>query len=526
MTYTSGEHIFPALHGFLLARRFVGLTNIRAETLPPHSGEWPTFHGHTEMNTTHARTARCFLLILSILCAGTSPPPRAAARARARGPAVGGGARFRLRQRKSPPKITDPQAPKIDAQTKTIGPFGVREDEGEARREFALSSPCGPHLFRLSSSSEKFFRFEQSANNVELSNIPRTLTIIIAPAAVSEGLFTTRDFDVRVTIECLDCANDTSCTQTRSVLLARVIVYKRKPHPSPSPQHDPNSPRASGQGSDAEAEELSKTGPQFADTFDLNDFKFKALLNNGWWLDFVYTLTQPGTVTVTVFVDGLPVLVQDFRMNAGWHEELIRLPNPSGNLGVATYSIKAVTDEPPAAEVIPFTVLSMAAGELASASALGDRLDFPPTDAAPLRGAHLTNAVYGFDAAPHASGAAPRGINVPLGLERVTFAPRDIRLLQGRPSAKATYSFRATRTFSGGARADIRLTEGGTSTLVGGDLYEGRLEAGQTMNGVWDCTSRGSPSVGRHVLFVKAWFTLQAGGNWSFVHSSPVVVRR
>lgn len=559
------------------------------------------------MNNTSTRTARLFLLVLSILCAATSLPPSAAARAEARCLPVGGWAMLRLQRQKNPPKIADPQAPTKNTQPEVPWHFTVKEEDGESRHEIILSNPCAvPHLFRVDSSSEKLFRFEPPANNVMIgSNAPQTLTVIINPAAASKGLFAARDINVRVTVECLDCANDKYCTQIRKVLIAKVTVIKRKlprasdkdipptkeqapPRPTeedasqpatkdtsppttkdnsqPTGQEAPQPPEKktsqlpkketsqlpkkgrprppeketsqppkagatppSSQGtnptrppapvSDTEAEELSKKGPQFADTFDLNDFKFKAFLNNGWWLDFVYTLTQPATVTLTILVDSLPVVVEDFRMNAGWHEELIRLPNPTGKLGVATYSIKAVTDKPPAADVIPFTVLSMAAGELASASARGDRLTFPPAYPAPFRGARFTNAAYGFD-------PAPSGTNVPLGLVAVTFTPRDIPLLQGRPSANATFSFRAARTFSGGARADIRLIEGGKSTLVGGDLYEGQLGAGQTVSGLWNCMRDGSPSVGRHVLFVKAWFTLQAGGNWSFVHSAPLVVRR
>jgi hypothetical protein len=503
------------------------------------------------MNDTSTRTARRFLLVLSILCAAAYLPPRAAARGLSAG------------AQKIPPKITDPQAPTINIRPGAAWHFTVKEEDGESRHEITLSSPCAvPHLFRVDSSSEKLFRFEPPANNVMVGpNSPQTLTVIINPSAASRGLFAARDINVRVTVECLDCANDKFCTQIRRVLVAKVTVIRRKlPRASVKdapPTNEQEPPRQTEQDTsppttkdtsqptgqqtsqtpkpglstspqqgptpappipDTEAEELSKKGPQFADTFDLNDFKFRAFLNNGWWLNFVYTLTQPGTVTLTVLVDGLPVVDEHFRMNAGWHEELIRLPNPKGEPGAATYSIKAVTDTPPAADVIPFTVLSMAAGELAPASARGERLTLPPTYHAPLRGARFTNAAYGF-------GPAPSGANVPLGLAAVTFTPRDIRLLQGRPSANATFGFRATRTFSGGARADIRLIEGGKSTLVGGDLYEGQLDAGQTMSGLWNCMRDGSPSVGRHVLFVKAWFTLRAGGNWSFVHSAPLVVR-
>jgi hypothetical protein len=114
---------------------------------------------------------------------------------------------------------------------------------------------------------------------------------------------------------------------------------------------------------------------------------------------------------------------------------------------------------------------------------------------------------------------------VPLGIESVTFTPRDIRVVGNRPSTNASYSFRPTLAFNGGAKAEVRLTQGGTSTLVSRQPFD-RLEAGRTVSGVWDCMKSGAPSLGRHTLFVTGWFTVQRGGNWAFVHSQPVVVRR
>jgi hypothetical protein len=566
------------------------------------------------MSNASTRNAQRFLLVLSILCAGTSLPPRAVARAETRGFLLEGGARFGL-QRQRPPKIIDPPPPKIDTQEQATWLFTVREGDGESRYERLLATECPtPHNFSVRSRAEEILRFEQPTSEIQLSKAPRSFTVIINPAGVKIGASDTSEVEVKVDLTCLTCKGDKTCSRVRRELVAKIIVYKRQPAPAPvqevaqaqEPEPDKKRPdrkrldrkrpeekqpeekqpeqvqpdrkqadkgradkkrpeekrpdkkqpdkkqpapgsvqgttqaqggtpgRPTGQdaslpskpdsgtaqpptpSSEAELKKLLTDGPDVPNVYDLKNFSFKAVLFKEGWLDFVYTLTQPGTVTLTILVEGLPPLVHEFRMNTGWHEELIQLPNPSGEFGVATYSIKAVTDTPPPDDVNPFTFLSLTAGKFSSAQ--GDRLPFPQPYPAPVRGARLTNAAYGFNPAPHRA-------TVPLGLAGVTFAPRDILLRQGRPSTNAAYSFRTTLPFSGGARADVRRTEGGTSTLVGQKSYRGGLKAGETINGSWDCMKNGVPSLGRHVLFVRAWFTTQGGGKWSLAHSAPVVVR-
>jgi hypothetical protein len=499
------------------------------------------------MSTASTRIAQCFLLVLSILCASTSLPPRAVARAEARGFIIEGGARFRVQQ-KSSPKIAAPPPVKVDTQGEATWSFMVREGDKESRHERSLATECpAPHRFRVSSRAERILRFEQQTDEITLSSAPRRLTVIIDPAGVKMGASDTREVKVKITVTCLDCKGDKTCNRVKRELVATVIASKRQPAPAPdqgttqaqkpeprrptgqdaslpskqdsTPARPPINPgQPPVQASDEEAERLSRDGPDVPDIYDLNDFKVRAFLNNGWGLHFVYTLAQSGTVALSVLVDGFPVLVEDFRMNAGRHEELIPLPNPTGKLSVATYSIKAVTDVPPAPGVVPFTLVSLAAGEL-GASAQDDRLTFPPGYPAPVRGASLTNAAYGFK-------AAPRMAAVPLGLAGITFTPRDIRLRGDRPSTNATYSFRITVPFKGGARADVKLIHGGTSTLVSSQSYRRRLDVGETLNGFWDCMKDGLPSLGRHELLVRAWFTIQSGGKWSLAHSDPLVVRR
>jgi hypothetical protein len=207
-------------------------------------------------------------------------------------------------------------------------------------------------------------------------------------------------------------------------------------------------------------------------------------------------------------------------MEVGWHEELIKLYNPSGRLTPATYSIKFVPRGRTASGTDPFTLVSLAAGVPGAAPARGDyRPAFPLTSEARIRPASFEGGAYDFTPEPFGSG-------VPLGLASMRFSPREIRVQRDGPAAGAVYSFRTTVPFDGGARADVRRVEGGVSARVNTRIYDRRLEPGETLDGAWDCMSGGAHSFGRHVLFVNAWYTVQVGGMWSALNSSPVQVRR
>lgn len=457
------------------------------------------------MNKASASHTSRLLFTCVILCNVTCVPGRASVSDDTRRAEVeaGGAAGVRLQQKNPRRKADDRQRSRAPARKKSDWHFNV--GEGVSRQEIILGSPCAaPHRFRVTSSLEKFFRFEQPTDAIQMrAGTPLRLAVIIDTSALDLGALASREVEVSLTVECLDCKKERLCIQTRRTIVAKVTVSK-----------------TAAQASDAEIEKLSKEGPQFPDTFALNDIEFRAFLDDGWWLDFVYKLARPGIVTLTITVDGFPPMAQEFRMGAGWHEEFIQLYNPTGRLNAATYSIKAAPDGPPAPDEDAFTLLSLAAGAPSGSSSSGGRPAFRPAHAAPIRGARIADAAYEFDASPLHAG-------VPLGLADLSFMPREIRVHGGRPSSEATYSFRTTAPFDGGARADVRLTEGGTSTRVSSGIFDRRLEAGETLTGTWACTREkdGAPSLGRHVLFLKAWYTVQAGGKWSVLNSSPVRVR-
>jgi hypothetical protein len=238
-------------------------------------------------------------------------------------------------------------------------------------------------------------------------------------------------------------------------------------------------PIPSGQVSRSEAKKLSRGGPNIAATFNPSDFTFDAFVQGGWPLFFDYEIEQPGHVWLTIKVKKAGSFTYEFKAGAGRHGELITLPlHLASETAVAAYSIKAVSDDTHGTTLIPLTLYALAVGRAVGSS----------------------------------------------GLAQLLFSPREVRIIGGRPAADASYSFSAIRRFSGGARADIRLVSGGLSKRVGGKSFERAIAPGETVSGAWDCKKGGKPSLGRHKLFVKAWFTLQDSGSWAFAQSQESVM--
>ncbi|HEX8150634.1 MAG TPA: hypothetical protein VF591_25845 [Pyrinomonadaceae bacterium] len=434
------------------------------------------------MKDTSAGVLPKFLLVVATLLAGTSAPP---------------------------PRAAQPKAQSAQGATSSKAFMRVTVGQGEVRREpFVLTSDCLPHLISLRSEAD-FFRFEQPTESVLVGrDRPVTLNALVDATRLKPKLYS-----FTVTVKCLNCGS-VKCNHRVTRLPIEVEVVKPSESPTPTPT------------SEAELEELSKNGPAIPDTFPLNDLKFRALFRWGWSVRLVFELAQPGVVTLTVYPDGYdrPLVYEGRGLTAGVHEKSFALPDAArvrrpDATGAATYSVRAVTEGTPAEGVEPFFLRSLAAGGAGAGAPRGDRVAAPMGDYAPPGGARLTDASYGL------AGAWGRAA-APLGIEEVTFAPRDVRVVGDRPTANAPYSFRATLPFNGGAKAVVRLVNGGSSTAVSGQSF-GRLEAGQTVNGAWDCLKEGAPSLGRHRLMVRAWYTVQSGGDYEFDHSADsVLVRR
>lgn len=232
----------------------------------------------------------------------------------------------------------------------------------------------------------------------------------------------------------------------------------------------------------SDAKKISKKGPIFPAEFNLSDFKFKAFVTGGWPLFFDYELERPGRVTLTIKVKKSKPFVYEFRgTSAGRHAETITLPpHLGGKPVVASYSFKAVGDNTPDAALVPLDVHALAVGEAVGSS----------------------------------------------GIAEINFHPPDVQIIQGRPATAAAYSFRALRPFSGGMQADFRRVLGSKTRSVGKQSHRRPIARGEKVEGVWDCRKGGSPSLGRHRLFVRAWYTLQSSGSFAVGNSTQSVLVR
>lgn len=233
-------------------------------------------------------------------------------------------------------------------------------------------------------------------------------------------------------------------------------------------------------GRQSTAQKLSVGGPSLAATLNLSNFTFNAFAQGGWPLFVDYELEEPGHVWLTIKVGKAAPFTYEFKgRSAGRHEETITLPpHLASKTAVASYSIRVVSDNTPNARSVAYTLNALAVGKAVGSS----------------------------------------------GLTQVLFRPREVRVAGGQPAASASYSFRAIRAFSGGARADIRLMSGGLSRRVGSISFARTIAAGETVSGAWNCKKGGRPSLGRHKLFVKAWFTLRDSGSWAIAQSQESVM--
>lgn len=229
----------------------------------------------------------------------------------------------------------------------------------------------------------------------------------------------------------------------------------------------------------SDVKKVAESGPKIAAAFSLSDFTFDALVDGGWPLYFDYELEQPGLVRLTINVKKVGSVPFVFKRGAGRHEELVRIPaSLASRPAVASYSIKAVSDDTPGATPISIDINALAVGKAVGSS----------------------------------------------GLTQLRFSPREVRTVKGLPADSASYSFRSIRHFSGGARAEIRLWSGGRSKVVGSKSFDRAIAPGETVSGTWDCKKGGKPSLGRHKLLVRAWFTLQDSGAWNIAQSRESVM--
>lgn len=426
------------------------------------------------MKNAPARIPEFSLLVLSIIFAGIFLLLQLTAQAKSQIPAS---------QREPQPALKATPRPSPTPPL-TKQPFIIEEGK-PARVRTKISQPCKlPHRYRITS-QESFLQFEEPTDSVLIE--PRVAKLLVAriDTPLKPGVY-----PVMVNVECLDCGNEPRCPQIRNAFVIELTVKPSAQTPPSAPQTAAPLPPApsNGEGAtstedDKEARELSKHGPQFPNIYNLSDFSFKGFVKGGWPFFIDYELERPGHVTLTITAKNAPPFTYEFEWtSAGRHEKIIKLPmSLGGGPVVASYAIKAVSERSANAALVPLIIWALAAGDRAVGSS---------------------------------------------EIDRVTLSPRDIRIVRGNPAPKASYSFRVRVPFSGGAQADIRLLNGVNSEQVYSQFYDRHLTAGDVISGEWNCKRGGQPSLGRHELFVKAWYTIEEGdGAFGHAISLPVVVR-
>ena len=427
------------------------------------------------MKIASARIPRCLLLVLSIIFAGMPPPSQLTSQAKSPIPT----SKKELNPGSDAAQKPVPtQTPAGQGGAPPQGAMQYQVEEGTSTPvTFKLNNDCQlPHQFRVKS-DKKFYKFEgQTDSGVIQPGLFRDFTVRIDARNLKQGVSR-----AMVSVECLDCKNEPACGPIKKVFAVEVTVTKQTSQTSQgNPQNTSSSPTGPSQGTqgDKEVQELSSNGPQFPATINLGDLKFKAFAIGDEQLFLKYELLEIGQVILLITVKRkLPFVYLFPETSVGQHEKLIKLPAylGKGRL-VATYSIKVVSKRIFGA--LPLVIYDFAVGERAVGSS---------------------------------------------GLDRVIFEPRNVNVVRGRPDRNATYSFRAIRPFSGGANADIRRINGSSAVMVSAQPYIRRIERDETISGEWDCRRGGMPSLGKHKLFVKAWFTVQDGGAFAFGFSPSLV---
>jgi hypothetical protein len=411
------------------------------------------------MKTVSARIAQCFLLVFSIIFAGMTLPTQLTSQAKSPIPASKKELNLEACASQGPASTQNQAGQVGKSQQQDVVPFTIQEGETNSY-PLSLEHNCAtPKLLRIKS-GRKFLQFEGPTDAVLFQPGSNNFSVRIDATVLKAGVHS-----VEVGVECLNCKEEPKCPQVANKFKVEITVTKQFSQTNQVIQGD------------KEVQELSTNGPQFPATLNLSDLKFKAFVKKGP-LFFQFELTQTSRVILIITVKRkLPFVYIFPETSVGLHEELIQLPAYLGdNPSVASYSIKAVSER--MFGLAPLIIHAFAVGEEAVGSS---------------------------------------------GIDRVSFEPRNVNVVRGLPERNATYSFRAIRPFSGGATADIRRINGSSAVMVSAQLYNRRIERDETISGEWDCKRGGTPSLGKHKLFVKAWFTIQNGGAFALVFSPSLV---
>jgi hypothetical protein len=256
-----------------------------------------------------------------------------------------------------------------------------------------------------------------------------------------------------------------------------VVIVRESPRwdPFPPPQRSCEAPKPE--------KILSKEGPQFAPLYSMSTLSFEAFVKGDWPLVIDFEPLETSIILFSITTDGAePFTYQLDGSRLGRRQQLIRIP---GRLGlkptVARYSLSAFSP------------------------GLGEQK--------PAR-----FVIYGFAAGDKAVGS--------IGIDQVKFAPGSIR---PRMKEKANYDFHSLFDFSKVSAEFLVIglhpqTKEIISKLVRTESISGGISRNKWVSKDWDGKNdKGAVSTGHHQVHIRAWRSLESGGDWASAWSPEVV---
>lgn len=222
-------------------------------------------------------------------------------------------------------------------------------------------------------------------------------------------------------------------------------------------------------------QQLFEDGPRFESAFSMACIPVRGFVRGGWPLVIDYQ-ADPGTVaSVEIHVEGRDPVVIPLRRGSEHNLLKLRLPDQLGNeLSPALLLVRAVKDQPGAPVLGRINVFGLGAGPRAVGSVAIDQVDFQPGTMSLGKKETARFSFYSRSDFNRAAAEVLRVINRDGELQ--------VRLARSIP-------------FDGGVAA---------GTWVGRDKPL-----------IWDGTDADrQPSLGQHLMQVRAWLSAQAGGDW------------
>lgn len=232
-------------------------------------------------------------------------------------------------------------------------------------------------------------------------------------------------------------------------------------------------------GSSDPAKLLSDHGPQTTDLFSMSVFSVVGFVKGNWPMALDYELREPGIYLLTVSVEGFPPF--DYLLDgtkAGHFQQILTLPARFGpDTRPATCTLRALSSTPGEIRPLYFRVFGWACGNRAVGSIAIDQVRFTPAEVRPRE---KQMAVFGFHS--HAD------------FEKVTAEFERVALIDGNIVAKVE---------------DRQKID--DPVRINTEISDKR----------WDPKKA---SVGQHLLQIRAWYSLNHGGDW-VIAWSPQIVR-